>query len=74
MGKQGSFLAAGTGANLQNDAFFVIGIFGQKQQLEILPALRQIAGNLAKLLLYHSGKRRVSLLLQQLLRLLLLLL
>ena len=59
VGKQRSLLAAGTGANLQNDAFFVIGVLRDEQQTQILFALCQIPANFAQLLLYHSSKRRV---------------
>ena len=59
MGKQGRFLTAGTGANFQNNAFFVVGVLGDKQQTQILFALCQIPANFAQLLLYHSSKRRI---------------
>ena len=36
VGKQGAFLAANTAANLHNDAFFVIGVFRQQQDLEFI--------------------------------------
>ena len=71
VGKERGFFAARTGTNFQNDAFFVIGILGDEQQAEILFALCQIPGDFAKFLLYHSGKRRVGILLQDLFSLLL---
>ena len=34
-GKQGRFIPAGAGANLENDPLVVIGVLGQEQQLDI---------------------------------------
>ena len=36
VGKQGAFLAAHTAADLHDDAFFVVGVFGQQQDLQFL--------------------------------------
>ena len=36
VGKQGAFLTANTTADLHNDAFFVIGVFRQQQDLEFI--------------------------------------
>ena len=36
VGKQGGFLAAGTRTDFHDDAFFIVGIFGQKQQANFL--------------------------------------
>ena len=60
MGEQGAFLSAYTAPDLHNDAFFVIGVLGQQQDLE-LPVKRLLflfgacEGLLAQLL--HFGVR-----------------
>ena len=60
MGEQGAFLSAYTAPDLHNDAFFIIGVLGQQQDLE-LPVKRLLfllgacEGLLAQLL--HFGVR-----------------
>ena len=53
--KQGAFLAAHTAADLHDNALFVVGIFGQKQDLQLLIQIllslfRRLIGLLTKLL------------------------
>ena len=60
VGKQGRFLAAGSAAQLQNHAFFVICILGQQQNFEIIFQLRHILTLFADFLLYHFLKVRVE--------------
>ena len=54
-GEQGAFLAAHTAPNLHDDAFFVIGVLGQQQNLELavqlfFPGLGFLIGFLAQVL------------------------
>ena len=60
VGKQRSFLAAGTGAYLHDDAFFVVCILRQQQNFEIIFQLCHILTLFADLLLYHSLKVRIE--------------
>ena len=39
VGKQGAFLAAYAAANLHNDVFFIVGVFGQQQDLQLFVKL-----------------------------------
>ena len=56
MGKQGGFLAAGTRTDFHDDAFFIVGIFGQKQQADFLFQVFQFLPVFAQFLLYHIVK------------------
>ena len=59
MSKQSGLLAACAGTNLQNDAFFIIGIFGQQEQFYVFFQLFQFLAILAAFLLYHGKELRV---------------
>ena len=60
VGEQRSFLAAGTGAYLHDDAFLVVYVLRQQQNFEIIFQLCHILTFFAQFLLYHSLKVRVE--------------
>jgi len=60
VGKQSSFLAAGTAADLHDDVFAVVHVLGQQQNFEIIFQLCHILTFFADFLLYHLLEVRVQ--------------
>ena len=65
MGEQGAFLAADAAADLHDNAFFVVGIFGQQQNLQLTIKLfaagfRADEGLLAKFLHFRVAHKLLS--------------
>ncbi len=60
-GEQRGLVAAGAGADFQDDVLLVVGILGQQQQLQVFFDLRQPLFELRQLILRHGANVRVGL-------------
>src|ERR1700739_2937914 len=60
--EQGGLIAAGAGADLDDDVLLVVGILRQKKNLQILLDHRRALFQLQKLFLCHGAQSRIGLL------------